>query len=148
MKIPTNVTRNLRLLAVVATLLSLEIASLPAGAQPQTVRSGTEAARVLVIENLTVQEGIVTGEVRNKSDHAVRDVQLFIRYTWLWADERHPGKVDPGTSTYYALKETIEAGNKVSFVYKPSPPLPRISGGRFETSVMIAGFTEIIPQSR
>jgi hypothetical protein len=124
------------------------MASLPVGAQPQTVRSGAEAARVLVIENLTVQEGVVSGEVRNKSDHAVRDVQLFIRYTWLWADEGHPGKVDPGTSTYYVLKETIETGNKVSFVYKPSPPLPRISGGRFETSVMIAGFTEIIPQSR
>jgi hypothetical protein len=46
------------------------------------------------------------------------------------------------------LKQTIPPGKTASFTYKPSPALPRISGGRFDTSVTIAGFTEVIPQSQ
>jgi hypothetical protein len=144
--IPTNLARSMRLIGVGTTVLALAIASLPSVAQSQRVRSGEETARILAIEKLAVYEGVVTGVVRNKSNHAVRDVQLFVRYTWLWEDERNPGKTDPGTSTYHALKETIQPGGQMTFVYTPSPPLPKIAGGRFDTSVTIAGFTEIIPQ--
>jgi hypothetical protein len=144
--IPTNLARSMRLIGVATTVLALAIASLPSVAKSQKVRSEEESARILAIEKLTVHEGVVTGEVRNKSNHAVRDVQLFVRYTWLWEDERNPGETDPGTSTYHALKETIQPGGTINFVYTPSPPLPKISGGRFDTSVTIAGFTEIIPQ--
>ncbi|HEY7555665.1 MAG TPA: hypothetical protein VIH18_12735 [Candidatus Binatia bacterium] len=55
-------------------------------------------------------------------------------------------KTDPGTSAYTTLKQTIPLGERLSFTFKPSPPLPKIAGGRFETSVTIAGFTEIIRQ--
>jgi hypothetical protein len=113
-------------------------------AYSQSIRSKDEIAAVLTIENLSVQAGIVSGEVRNKAKHELRDVQLFIRYTWLWDDERNPGKPDPGTSEYTTLKKTIPPGEKLSFTFKPSPPLPKIAGGWFETSVTIAGFTEII----
>jgi hypothetical protein len=35
------------------------------------------------------------------------------------------------------------------FKFTPSPPLPKRTDGRFERpSVSIAGFTEIVPQSR
>jgi hypothetical protein len=64
-------------------------------AYSQSIRSKDEIAAVLTIENLSVQEGIVSGEVRNKAKHELRDVQLFIRYTWLWDDERNPGKPIP-----------------------------------------------------
>ena len=144
--IPTNLARSMRLIGVATTVLALALASVPSVAQSQIVRSGEESARILAIEKLAVQESMVSGEVRNKSNHPVRDVQLFIRYTWLWDDERNPGRNDPGTSTYYTLKETIQPKSTINFVYKPSPALPKSSGGRFDTSVTIAGFTEIIPQ--
>lgn len=137
---------SLRLIGVFTMTMALAMVSLPATAQSQKVSSDEETARIVVIEKTAVQNGVITGEVRNKSSHDVREVQLFIRYTWLWDDERHPGKSDPGTSTYYTLNETIQPGQKINFTYKPSPPLPNIAGGRFETSVKIAGFTEIIPQ--
>lgn len=133
-------------IGVSSMVIALVILSLPPEGQSQQVRSDEEVARVLAIEQLAVKDGVVRGLVRNKSDHAVREVQLFIRYTWLWADERHPGKTDPGTSTYHTLKETIEPRSTLSFTYKPSPPLPKIPGGHFDTSVTIAGFSEIIPQ--
>jgi hypothetical protein len=125
--------------------LAVFILQLAPVAYPQNIRSKEEIAAVLAIENLSIRDEIVSGEVRNKAQHELRDVQLFIRYTWLWDDERNPGKTDPGTSSYYTLKQTIPPGEKISFTYKPSPPLPKIAGGRFETSVIIAGFTEVIP---
>ncbi len=136
-----------RLIGAMSMVLALAIASLPA-AEAQNVRTDEETARIVAIEKLTVKDGLVTGEVRNRSNHAVREVQLFIRYTWLWEDERNPGKTDPGTSTYYTLKETIQPGAMVNFSYAPSPPLSKIAGGRFDTSVTIAGFSEIIPQKQ
>ena len=49
----------------------------------QTVGSREEIVSVLAIENLSVREDVVTGDVLNRSPRLVRDVQLFIRYTWL-----------------------------------------------------------------
>jgi hypothetical protein len=112
------------------------------------VRTQQEIGRVLAVEKFTVADGAVAGELVNRSPHTIRDVQLFIRYTWLWANETKPGKEDPGTSTYYTLPKDIPAGGRLPFSFSPTPPLPSVSGGHFETSVSIAGYTEIIPQSQ
>lgn len=117
-------------------------------ALPQTVSSKQEIARVLLIDKLSVQDGSVSGEIYNRSLHAVRDVQLFVRHAWLWDDERHPGKDDPGRSEYRTLTQTIAPGETVRFTFAPSSPLPKLSSGHFETSVSIAGFTEIIPWTK
>ena len=90
----------------------------------------------------------MSGEVLNKSPNLLRDVQLFIRYTWLWDDEKKPGGSDPSTSTLYTLPKEIPAGGRLPFTFSPAPPLPTGTGGHFETSVNIAGFAEVIPQNR
>jgi len=127
--------------ALFATLLAYS-----AGAQ--TVRERAEIAAVLAIEKLSVQDGVVAGEIHNRSPHMIREVQLFIRYTWFWDEEFKPGKDDPGTSTYYTLPKEIPPGGRLPFTYSPSPPLPKPSGGRFETTVAIAGYAEVIPQTK
>jgi len=126
--------------ALFATLLAY-----PAGSQ--TVRERSEIASILAIEKLSVQDGVVAGEIHNRSPHMVRDVQLLIRYTWLWDEEFKPGKDDPGTSIYYALPKEIPPGGRLQFTYSPSPPLPKASAGRFETTVAVAGYSEVIPQT-
>ena len=114
----------------------------------QALKSKAEIDRVAVVEKLTVQDGAVSGEVVNKSPNLLRDVQLLIRYTWLWDDEKKPGKSDPGTSTLYTLPKEIPPGERLPFSFSPSPPLPKIAGGRFETSVAIAAFAEVIQQPK
>ena len=112
----------------------------------QALKSRAEIDRVAVVEKLNIQEGVVSGEVVNKSPNLLRNVQLFIRYTWLWDDERKPGKIDPSTSTLYALPKEIPSGGRLPFTFSPKPPLPKLAGGRFETSVSIAGYAELIPR--
>ncbi len=114
----------------------------------QSLRSKEEISRIVTPENITVRGDTVSGEVHNNSANTLRDVQLFIRYTWLWDNEFHPGSDDPGASHTYTLPKEIPPGGRVSFTFSPSPPLAKASGGHFATSVSVAGFTEVIPQTK
>ena len=88
-----------------ASLFGLALMAWPLALSGQNVRAREDSARVLTVEKLTVTDGVVTGEVSNRSTRLLRDVQIFVRHTWLWDDEQHPGKSDPGTSTYYTLSK-------------------------------------------
>ncbi len=135
-------------LVFIALWLGIVMTVWPRVGGSQAVRSPDEISRVLVIEKLSVQDGAVSGEVHNLSSRTVRDVQLFVRHTWLWDDERHPGKIDPGTSTFHTLQQEIPPGGTARFNFTQSPPLAKTAGGHFVTTVSIAGFTEVIPQVR
>ena len=76
----------------VSILLGLILALWSKPSFSQNVASQEQAGTVVAIDKVTVQDETVAGEIRNKSKNTLRDVQLFIRYTWLWADEFHPGK--------------------------------------------------------
>jgi hypothetical protein len=135
-------------LVFIALWLGIVMTVWPQVGRSQAVRSPDEISRVLVIEKLSVQDGAVSGEVHNLSSRTVRDVQLFVRHTWLWDDERRPGKIDPGTSTFQTLQQEIPPGGTARFNFTQSPPLAKTAGGHFVTTVSIAGFTEVIPQVR
>jgi len=115
----------------------------------QNVDSQAQAGSVVTIENLSAQDGGVSGAIRNKSPNTVRDVQLFIRYTFLWKNEFHPGKESPSAAFYPTVSGDIAPGGSLPFQFTPSPPLPKRSDGKFEQpSVSIAGFTQVIQQKR
>ncbi len=129
-------------------LIALAFVVWPNTARSQAVRSEKDVAAVVVLDKISVQNGAVSGTVHNKSSHIIRDLQLFIRYSWLWDNEFKPGKDDPGTSTFYKLPQEIPPQGTISFTFTPATPLPKVSGGRFQTSVSIAGFTEVIPYGK
>jgi hypothetical protein len=114
----------------------------------QTVLSKDQSSQVLVLNNVSAQDGVVSGELRNNSSNLVRDVQLLIRYEWLWRNEFHPGTDDPGSSVYYNVPGEIPPGGTARFQYTPNPPLPKRTDGSFQISASVAGFTEVIPQRR
>jgi hypothetical protein len=114
----------------------------------QSIRSKDEVSRIIAIEKLAVKDNTVSGELHNLSPNTLRDVQLYIRYIWIWDNEFHPGNNDPSTSFVYTLPQEIAPGGRVSFTFSPSPPLPKVSGGRFMTAASEAGFTEVIPAKR
>ena len=110
----------------------------------QTVSSQQQADNVLRIENVAAQpDGSVSGVIRNNSKNTVRDVQLFIRSTFLWKNEFHPGKESPSVASYPTISGEIAPGGSLPFKFTPTPPLPNRTDGRFERpSVSIAGFTQ------
>ena len=143
----TKRTRNMPILVSLFFGLMLILSSRPLFAQ--NVASQGQAGSVVTVENSMVQDGTVSGVIRNKSPNTVRDVQLFIRYPFLWKNEFHPGKDDPSAGFYQTVSGDIAPGGTLPFKFTPSPPLPNRSNGRFEApSVSIAGFTQVIQQTR
>jgi hypothetical protein len=128
--------------------LGFVVMAWPNRAISQTVLTQQEASRVLVLDNVTAKDGVVSGEIRNNSSNIVRDLQLLIRYTWLWNNEFKPGKDDPGRSVYYTVPGEIPPKGTMRFQYTPDPPLPKRTDGHFIVSVSVAGFMQVIPQSR
>jgi len=121
----------------------------PKASFAQNVASQSQAGSVLTIENLATQGDTVSGVIDNKSPNTVRDVQLFIRYTWLWANEFHPGTNNPSEAFYQTVSGEIAPGGTLPFKFTPSSPLAKRSGGKFAPpSVSVAGFTQVIPQKR
>jgi len=104
---------------------------------------GLAAAEAVVVRNVTVTDGTVTGDLVNTSHRLVRDVRLLVRHTWLWAGERSPGEDSPGRAAYPTVHEDIPPGGSRAFTVRPDPPLPVRSDGHFETSVEVVGATEI-----
>ena len=144
----SNQLGNRRRNCLLSCLLGLALMAWPTATASQILRTREDAARVIALEKLSVADGVVTGEIANRSPRLLRDVQILIRYTWLWDDEYHPGKTDPGTAIYLVLSKEIAPGGRLPFTFSPTPPLPTVSGGRFETTVSIAGYTQIIPQTK
>jgi hypothetical protein len=134
------------ILIFVSLLLGLTLWPKPSFSQ--TALSQQDASRVLAIEKVAAQpDGTVSGEIRNNSKNTVRDVQLFIRSTFLWKDEFHPGKQSPSESFFQTVSGEIAPGKSVPFKFTPASPLPKRKDGQFAPpSVSIAGFTQVIPQ--
>lgn len=97
------------------------------------------------VEEVAIRDGKLYGKVVNKSTRPIEDVNLLIRHIWLWDDEYDPGRDIYSTSTYLPVDGEIPAGGTKEFVYAPS--LPEISGGHFETKIIVGGF-RVVPEAQ
>jgi hypothetical protein len=136
-------TTTCRIGTIGALALSLMAAVTPAGAARDAVVSSTTAATSVVIEDLRVSDGSVSGTVVNRSSNALRDVRLLFRFAWLWANERSPGRDNPSRSDFYTVAGEIAPGGSLPFTYTPRTPLPRRNDGSFDISAQVVSFTEI-----
>ena len=113
---------------------------------PETqVVSPDEMSRTVQVRDVRRDGDGVAGTIVNNSAKPVRDVQLLIKYNWLWNDERRPGTDSPGRAAYQTVPGEIAPGESRQFTYRPEEPLPRRSDGRFEPSVQVSGVVEVTP---
>jgi hypothetical protein len=131
---------------VVAIFSLVGLANMTASGQCTTLLPADKAAEIVLLRNVTVKDGEVTGEVVNNSKQTLRDVQLQITYSWRWKNEFQPGTDDPGRAVYHAIEREIPPGQTARFEYKPQPPLPSRSDGYFETTVKVIGFAQVYRQ--
>lgn len=109
-----------------------------------TVTDGLTQPGAVKLEGVRFEGGNVRGTIVNTSSTEIGDVQLLIRYVWLWKDERHPGDDNPGRSEYHVVSETIAPGDSATFEKTPVPPLPLArTDGRFQAEVSVVGFTQV-----
>jgi hypothetical protein len=51
-------------------------------ADVEVVAVGEDSQRIVTLNNLTVDNGVVSGEIVNHSNQEFRDVELLIRHMW------------------------------------------------------------------
>jgi hypothetical protein len=129
--------------ATAAAVLALTLRAAPASAGAETVVGPSHASAVIELQAVRADGAVVSGTLVNRSSHPVRNVQLLIRYAWLWKNERSPGKNNPGRSDFYTVVGEIAPGGSLPFTYRPAKPLPRRSDGTFDTSAQVVAFTEV-----
>lgn len=130
---------------VVALLSAFFAVGLEAyAAQPATLVSQEQASSVVSVRNVAAKDGAVSGEVVNNSARTIRDVQLLIRYTWLWKNEMRPGQDELSDAVYYTVEGDVPPRGAKPFAYKRPTPPPARADGHYEVSVSVAGFTEVI----
>ncbi|HEX9444715.1 MAG TPA: hypothetical protein VGA73_11380 [Candidatus Binatia bacterium] len=140
--------RNIIVYSLLGALvwLAAEAARPVAALSAESVTVADQAPGTVSIRNLSIKDGVVSGEVQNTSNTPVRDVQLLIRYTWIWKNEMKPGADDRSDAVYYTVEGELPPGASKPLTYRP--PTPKTGGpdGHYEVTVSVAGFTRIIPQ--
>lgn len=129
------------LLFSAVVLLVWDISGLVSAA---TLRSAEEVSRVVELRDVSSKDGDVSGVVVNKTDHTLRDVEIQIRYNWRWQNEFKPQEDNAGDTVVFKVKGDIPAGQTRAFSHKHA--LPSRPDGHYETSVSVAGYTDVIPQ--
>jgi hypothetical protein len=124
-----------------APVLVLLLTATARGADDRLIPA-SEASRMVAVAEARSEGGVVSGVVINNSDEVARDVQLLIRDTWLWNNERHPGENSPGRAEFYILPGPIAPHGNLGFRYQEQP-LPERADGHFTTQVQVVGFTQV-----
>lgn len=127
-------------------LLSPAVQAQDAGSAPvegnKAILTGGAERGVIDVTDVSGNGNRVTATLVNNSSNRIRDIQLVIRHTFLWANERSPGNDNPGRSEYFLVLGELAPNGKLAFEYQADPPLPERSDGTFETNIEVAGFTE------
>jgi hypothetical protein len=131
-------------ISIFGALLGIVILPLHSAFATAAIVPAAEAAQTIVINDLRVQEGSVSGTIVNKSSATVRGVELSLRQVWLWTDERHPGTDSPGRTLPFILGGDVAPNASAPFTFLV-PPLAQRSEGRFVTTMDVTGFTEVGP---
>jgi hypothetical protein len=129
---------------IFGTLLGVLALPLHSATAKSNVVPSSEAGQTIVINDLTMHEGSVSGTIVNKSSATVRGVEVLLRQTWLWNNERHPGTDSPGRTLPFTLSGDVAPNASAPFTFQ-TPPLAQRSDGRFVTTMDVTGFTEVGP---
>lgn len=130
---------RISILGALLSVLTLQVATARA-----TVVAPAEAVQTIVVSDLNVQEGSVSGTVVNKSAATVSKVALLLRQEWHWKDELHPGTDSPGRTLPFTLAAEVAPNASAPFTFQ-FPPLAQRSDGHFVTTMDVTGFTEVGP---
>ena len=114
--------------------------------EPERVIEPGSAEDSVSITNVRASDTLVAGTLVNNSTRQVDEVHLLVNHMFLWKNERNPGKNNPGRTDYYRVVKPIPPGAALSFEYKPSPPLPKRSDGKYVTTIEVTSFSEVTGQ--
>jgi hypothetical protein len=102
----------------------------------------TGITSVVEVRDVTGDAASVSGRLVNLSDKMVSNMKLSVSDTFLWTNERHPGRNDPSQTETYNLAQEIPPNGSAPFTVQRTTALPTRGDGQFETKVQVMALTE------
>lgn len=110
---------------------------------PERVVAPGSVEDTISIVDLRTTEALIEGTLVNSSNREVKDVHLLVNHSFLWKNERNPGRNNPSRTEYYKVLKPIPPGATMAFEYRLDPPLPKRNDGSFMTTVEVTSFAEV-----
>jgi hypothetical protein len=135
----------MRLLTATLAFVAFATSAAVFAADETTFVAPRQADELVSVQNVTVHDGVTSGELVNRADHPIHDVVLIVQYKYQWPNEWKPGEESPGRSDKFTVRDTVQPGASFAFTApEQQPPLPA-NGGRYDTVVRVLSFDEAIP---
>jgi len=135
----------MRLLTATLTFVAFASSAALAADEATTFVAPRQADALVSVENVTVRDGITSGELVNRAAHPIHDVVLIVQYKYEWPNEFAPGSDSPGRADKFTIRDTVQPGATFQFeAPETQPPLPA-KGGRYDTVVRVLSFDETLP---
>ena len=126
--------------AVAGTVTVVAAASTVAGTV--TITDDDHSAPVQVT-SATFDGDTVSGTVINRGADEVRDIRLLVDIAFLWKDETKPGDVNPGRAAVFTVAGPLPPQGRLSFDFRPEPPLEERTDGRYQPKVRVTGYQTV-----
>jgi len=130
------------LLRSLVLLLALAAPATPLRADVLTPSSADAA---IELKDVVANGGAVSGAIENHGPRPVKDIQLLIQHRYVWPNEYKPGAANPGRAEKITMGDEIPPGGRATFSHDSGPLESPDPKGRFETSVTVLSFVEVLP---
>ena len=86
-------------------------------------------------------DGTIEGELLNTTAQRVTDVQVLVRYSWVWARESNAERDDPSWANTFTFPVDLRPGDSSPLSIPPLRTLEPRDDGKFLISAKVMGYT-------
>lgn len=114
--------------------------------------SGQEITNEQVLHQRTIEsavtflyevgdDGTIEGELLNTTADRVSDIQVLVRYSWLWERESSQERVDPSWANTFTFPVDLKPGDSSPLSIPPLREMTDNKDGKFLISAKVMGYT-------
>lgn len=131
--------RNLYLLPLLAALGPLSAPAQEIVSEQVLHQRSIERAVTFLYE--VAEDGTIEGELLNTTAQRVTDVQVLVRYSWVWARESNIEREDPSWANTFTFPVELRPGDSSPLSIPPLRAIEPRDDGKFLISAKVMGYT-------
>lgn len=137
--LPLPHMRTSNSLVIIAALTAL-VPATSLSAKTIEISDGETDSRIEVKSVALRSDGVVSGQLVNRTAEEIRDIRLLVDVIFHWTDEFHPGEDSPGRSVVLTVAGPLPPNGTLAFDLRPNPAIPARDDGRFEAKAHVMGY--------
>ena len=131
--------RHLYLLSLLLTFGPLSVPAQEIISEQVLHQRSIERAVTFLYE--VADDGTIEGELLNTTALRVTDVQVLVRYSWVWARESNVERDDPSWANTFTFPVDLRPGDSSPLSIPPLRALEARDDGKFLISAKVMGYT-------